>query len=90
MIRELVSNLLSGGLESALGIARRGNVPLFNEIIDYEGVKRTFLRSLNSEVPVHILLVGPTSGDIALFSTITKSVREIIPPARKIGICNGE
>jgi MoxR-like ATPase len=66
MIRELVSNLLSGGLESALGIVRR-NVPLFYEIIDYEGVKRTFLRSLNSEVPVHILLVGPPGHAKTLF-----------------------
>jgi MoxR-like ATPase len=67
MIRELVSNLLSGSLESALGIARRGNVSFFDEIISYERVKRTFLRSLNSEVPVHILLVGPAGHAKTLF-----------------------
>jgi len=32
---------------------------MFDNIVGYEGIKRTFLRSLNSSVPVHILLVGP-------------------------------
>ena len=32
---------------------------IFDNIFGYEGIKRTFLRSLNSKVPVHILLVGP-------------------------------
>jgi Holliday junction DNA helicase RuvB len=31
---------------------------IFDRIIGYDGIKRTFLRSLNSEEPVHILLVG--------------------------------
>jgi Holliday junction DNA helicase RuvB len=31
---------------------------IFDHIVGYDGVKRTFLRSLNSEEPVHILLVG--------------------------------
>jgi Holliday junction DNA helicase RuvB len=39
----------------------------FNEIIGYEGIKRTFLRSLNSEEPVHILLVGPPGHAKTLF-----------------------
>jgi len=32
---------------------------IFDKIVGYEGIKRTFLRSLNSTEPVHILLVGP-------------------------------
>ena len=67
MIPKFVSNLLSGGWESALGITRRGNASLFNEIIGYEGIKRTFLRSLNSEEPVHILLVEPPGHAKTLF-----------------------
>jgi Holliday junction DNA helicase RuvB len=36
-----------------------GNLQVFDNIVGYEGIKRTFLRSLNSLEPVHILLVGP-------------------------------
>jgi hypothetical protein len=32
---------------------------IFEKIFGYEGIKRTFLRSLTSKEPVHILLVGP-------------------------------
>jgi holliday junction DNA helicase RuvB len=34
------------------------NDGIFCRIIGYEGLKRTFLRSLSSTKPVHILLVG--------------------------------
>jgi Holliday junction DNA helicase RuvB len=55
----MLSNLLSGDLVAPF--KRRGPIgkaQIFNNIVGYEGIKRTFLRSLNSE-PVHILLVGP-------------------------------
>jgi holliday junction DNA helicase RuvB len=34
-------------------------VQIFEKIFGYEGIKRTFLRALNSDEPVHLLLVGP-------------------------------
>ena len=34
-------------------------IKLFDKVLGYEGIKRTFVRSLNSEEPVHLLLVGP-------------------------------
>ena len=40
---------------------------MFDNIIGYEGIKRTFIRSLNSEQPVHILLVGPPGQAKTLF-----------------------
>ena len=39
---------------------------MFDKIVGYEGIKGTFLRSLNSE-PVHILLVGPPGQAKTLF-----------------------
>jgi len=41
--------------------------PIFDGILGYEGIKRTFLRSLNSDEPVHILLVGPPGQAKTLF-----------------------
>jgi holliday junction DNA helicase RuvB len=32
---------------------------IFDSILGYDGIKRTFSRSLKSKEPVHILLVGP-------------------------------
>jgi Holliday junction DNA helicase RuvB len=40
---------------------------MFDEIISYNGIKHTFVRSLNSEEPVHILLVGPPGQAKTLF-----------------------
>src|SRR5215469_7364010 len=40
---------------------------MFNDIIGYEGIKRTFVRSLTSEEPIHILLVGPPGQAKTLF-----------------------
>ncbi|MGC1929105.1 MAG: hypothetical protein WA667_09030 [Candidatus Nitrosopolaris sp.] len=40
---------------------------IFDNIIGYEGIKRTFIRSLNCEEPVHILLVGPPGQAKTLF-----------------------
>src|SRR5215469_14922679 len=50
-IRRMMSNVLTKYLE----IQR---TQIFDRIIGYDGIKRTFFRSLNSEEPVHILLVG--------------------------------
>jgi len=52
-------------VEFSLG--RLGNKRIFDSIIGYEGIKRTFFRSLNSEDPVHILLVGPPGQAKTLF-----------------------
>jgi holliday junction DNA helicase RuvB len=40
---------------------------MFHDIVGYEGIKRTFLRSLGSKEPVHILLVGPPGQAKTLF-----------------------
>jgi holliday junction DNA helicase RuvB len=40
---------------------------MFDKIIGYDGVKRTFVRSLVSKEPVHILLVGPPGQAKTLF-----------------------
>jgi MoxR-like ATPase len=40
---------------------------IFDKILCYEGIKRTFLRSLNSGEPVHILLIGPPGQAKTLF-----------------------
>jgi SpoVK/Ycf46/Vps4 family AAA+-type ATPase len=36
-----------------------GNTSIFANVIGYEGIKRTFVRSLNSKEPVRLLLIGP-------------------------------
>jgi hypothetical protein len=43
-----------------------GRPEIFGNIFGYEGIKRTFIRSLNSQQPVHILLVGPPGQAIAI------------------------
>jgi len=40
---------------------------MFDKIVGYDGVKRTFVRSLASKEPVHILLVGPPGQAKTLF-----------------------
>jgi len=65
MIPRFLSNLFAGDTVSSF---RRtiGNARMFDKIVGYEGIKRTFLRSLNSE-PVHILLVGSPGQAKTLF-----------------------
>ena len=69
MIRGMLSNLLGGN--TAAGLRRRigttGKAQIFDKIVGYEGIKRTFLRSLNSKEPVSILLVGPPGQAKTLF-----------------------
>ncbi|HXX98561.1 MAG TPA: AAA family ATPase, partial [Candidatus Bathyarchaeia archaeon] len=40
---------------------------MFDRIVGYNGIKRTFVRSLSSNQPVHILLVGPAGQAKTLF-----------------------
>jgi MoxR-like ATPase len=67
MIRKMLSNLLTRNRVQGFrrGIAK--NARMFDKIIGYEGIKRTFLRSLNSEETVHVLLVGPPGQAKTLF-----------------------
>jgi MoxR-like ATPase len=52
MIRQMLSSLLTRN-------PVHGFRSMFDDIIGYDGIKRTFVRSLTSKEPVHILLVGP-------------------------------
>jgi MoxR-like ATPase len=64
MIHKLLSNLLAGR------IVRRDvseNARLFDKIIGYEGIRRTFVRTLTSKEPIHLLLVGPPGQAKTLF-----------------------
>jgi MoxR-like ATPase len=67
MIRQLLSSLLAG--DGVPSFTRRtvGKTQIFDSVVGYEGVKRTFLRSLNSKEPVHILLAGPPGQAKTLF-----------------------
>ena len=64
MIR-ILSNLICQAVTASIGTKRRRQI--FDNIIGYEGIKRTFLRSLNSGEPVHILLIGPPGQAKTLF-----------------------
>jgi len=54
-------------LAAADAVVERLGIHIFDSIIGYDGIKRTLLRSLNSEEPVHILLVGPPGQAKTLF-----------------------
>ena len=56
-----VLNLLTGDNFVEAGPA------IFDRIVGYDGIKRTFVRSLTSKQPVHILLVGPPGQAKTLF-----------------------
>ena len=65
-ISRLLSNLMS--TNPILSFRQQtGNGQVFDRIFGYERIKRTFVRSLNSEEPVHILLVGPPGHAKTLF-----------------------
>ncbi len=40
---------------------------VFDKIVGYDGIKRTFVRSITSKEPIHILLVGPPGQGKTLF-----------------------
>jgi uncharacterized membrane protein (Fun14 family) len=56
MIRKMLPNFLVG---RGFRVNVSENARIFDQIIGYEGIKRTFIRSLNSKKPVHFLLGGP-------------------------------
>jgi MoxR-like ATPase len=58
--------MLTGLITGERG-AKVGYAGMFHDIVGYEGIKRTFLRSLGSKEPVHILLVGPPGQAKTLF-----------------------
>ncbi len=60
MIRQMLSSLLTRN-------PVHGFRSMFDDIIGYDGIKRTFVRSLSSEEPVHIMLVGPPGQAKTLF-----------------------
>jgi MoxR-like ATPase len=76
MIHKLLSNVLAA-IDPIYADKRKriGKTDLFDMIIGYQGIKRTFLRSLNSAEPVHILLVGPPGQAKTLF---LKSILEAV------------
>jgi MoxR-like ATPase len=55
-------NLLTGDQSSF-----RTGPRTFDKVVGYDGIKRTFVRSLTSKEPVHILLVGPPGQAKTLF-----------------------
>jgi MoxR-like ATPase len=62
---QILSNLICQAVTASIGTKRRRQI--FDNIIGYEGIKRTYLRSLNSVEPVHILLIGPPGRAKTLF-----------------------
>ena len=48
-------------------VSRQQTRDVFDKIVGYNGIKRTFLRSITSKEPVHILLVGPPGQAKTLF-----------------------
>src|SRR5436190_721807 len=64
MILRMLSDLLGRNSVVSFGVRKER---MFDNILGYDGIKRTFLRSLNSIEPVHILLVGPPGQAKTLF-----------------------
>jgi MoxR-like ATPase len=85
MIRRLLSNMLS----ATDPVDKRKQIEktkLFGKVLGYEGIKRTFLRSLSSKEPVHILLVGPPGQAKTLF---LKSILETFGEKKAFFIVGG-
>ena len=66
-IHDMLSNLFTRTRVHSFEREISENARMFDKIIGYEGIKRTFVRSLNSKEPVHILLVGPAGHAKTLF-----------------------
>jgi MoxR-like ATPase len=66
MIRGTLSKLWARHIVAGFG-QQTGRPQVFDSIVGYEGIKRTFIRSLNSKDPVHILLIGPPGQAKTLF-----------------------
>jgi Holliday junction DNA helicase RuvB len=63
----MLSNFLAKNPVPRFRIRMIDNARMFDRIVGYEGIKRTFLRSLSSQEPVHILIVGPPGHAKTLF-----------------------
>jgi holliday junction DNA helicase RuvB len=63
MIHQILSTLFAGNVVRP----STRQVHIFDSILGYDGIKRTFSRSLISKEPVHILLVGPPGQAKTLF-----------------------
>jgi Holliday junction DNA helicase RuvB len=61
----ILSSLIFRAITAKRGTG--GRLQIFDKVVGYEGIKRTFLRSLNSREPVHILLIGPPGQAKTLF-----------------------
>ena len=68
MTNSLHFGVVSRWLSNLISVnPQRGNEQVFEKIVGYDGIKRTFLRSITSKEPVHILLVGPPGQAKTLF-----------------------
>jgi Holliday junction DNA helicase RuvB len=67
MIGKLLSNMLAGDLVHGFRREIAKSARIFDKVVGYGGIKRTFIRSLNSVEPIHILLVGPPGQAKTLF-----------------------
>jgi hypothetical protein len=67
MICKMLSKLLPRHSKVRFGKGSLRKAQMFENIFGYEGIRRTFFRSLNSKEPVHILLVGPPGQARTLF-----------------------
>jgi Holliday junction DNA helicase RuvB len=63
MFHQILSKLFAGNVER---LSTR-QTQIFDSILGYDSIKRTFSRSLTSKEPVHILLVGPPGQAKTLF-----------------------
>ena len=66
MFRGTLSKLWARHIVAGFG-QQTGRPQIFDSIVGYEGIKRTFIRSLNSKDPVHFLLIGPPGQAKTLF-----------------------
>ncbi|HYA82946.1 MAG TPA: AAA family ATPase [Candidatus Bathyarchaeia archaeon] len=67
MMIRILSDLLDKKLVSSLRGEASNRSHVFDKIVGYDGIKRTFLRSLSSKEPIHILLIGPPGQAKTLF-----------------------
>jgi MoxR-like ATPase len=66
MIQRILSKMLTA-IDPLYDHKQTEKTKLFDKILGYDGIKRTFVRSLTSKEPVHILLVGPPGQAKTLF-----------------------
>ena len=66
MIQRLLSKMLTA-IDPLYDHKQTEKTKLFDKVLGYDGIKRTFVRSLTSKEPVHILLVGPPGQAKTLF-----------------------